>query len=173
MTKNVGLGFAQLARLAASDGHVDEAIGHAVAQQELCQAYVDTLPADVIDPVHKDLVDAGLHVATLMMQAGQTSQAEAALEQAERTARFLYETQPGVFDNAYLISWVHWMHGEIARSQGTVGTALAHYREIVTLLEPWKEKPACREMATVLISNAEGVMEHLRGATEHVAQDML
>ena len=161
LTKNVGLGLSQLARLAAAEGRLEEAVGHALAQRALCQTFLETLPSDAIDPVHKELIDAGLHVATLLLQAGREEEAAAAVEQAETTARFLYDSRPRVFDNAYLIGWVSWMRGDIARRRGDAKAAAAQYEQTIAVLTPWTAQPACRDLAESIITSAKEALATL------------
>lgn len=158
MTKMVGLGHAQLGRLAADQGRLDEAIDHVLRQRAICQAFVAELPEGEIDPVHKELIDAGLHAATLLDKAERHQEAAAAVERAEVTARFLHDIQPGVWDHAYLMGGLLWRQAEAARRDGGLEEAAVRYREIVTLLEPWKEAPACREKTELLIATAEAAL---------------
>jgi tetratricopeptide (TPR) repeat protein len=160
MTKLVSIGHAQLGRLAADEGRLDEAITHVLRQRDLCAAFVAELPAGEIDPIHKEVVDADLHAATLLDQAGRDQEAMAAVKRAETAAKIILENQPGVWDHAAMLGGILWRRGELAREHGDQAEAAARYREIIALLEPWKDTPACREKTAILLQTAEAALAH-------------
>jgi tetratricopeptide (TPR) repeat protein len=142
LTQMVSVGCKRLAILAEMTGQADDAITFAQQRQRLCLEAVASLPEGDVESLHKELLDAEIEVAKLLRKTGRGAEAEAALEQAAKTARLLHDEQPGVWDHASLLALVCQQRAELAVARGERDAAARWFQEAITLMEPQLAKPA-------------------------------
>ena len=119
-----------------------DAITFAQQRQRLCLEAAASLPEGDVESLHKELIDAEIEVAKLLRKTGRGAEAEAALEQAAKTARLLHDEQPGVWDHASLLALVCQQRAELAVARGERDAAARWFQEAITLMEPQLAKPA-------------------------------
>jgi tetratricopeptide (TPR) repeat protein len=155
LTKMVATGLAQLARLDLQDGRPSEALARVEQRRKLCLDCVAALPPDQIDPVYRELADAELQAATLLIDDGQPGEAQPAVDRAARIAAELLDKQPGVWDHAALEATVCQRQAELAAARGEAAVAAEWFGKVVTMMRPQLAKPACQAEAAARISAAE------------------
>jgi tetratricopeptide (TPR) repeat protein len=161
LTKMVGIGFKQLSQLDLQEGRTAEALAHNEQRRQVCLDFLHRLPPDQIDPVHRELVDAELQAAKILIDCGRASEAEAAVDRAGRTAAELLERQPGVWDHAALEATVCQQRAELAAARGDAPLATQGFRRVIELMTPQLAKPACQAEAGVKIAAAEAALDAL------------
>jgi tetratricopeptide (TPR) repeat protein len=168
LTKMAGVGFSQLARLAYESGDEDEAIFLLEKQRQLCLAFVATLPPGKVDPVHNELVDAEMQTASLLAERGWGERAQAAVDRAGKTAAFLLDRQPGVWDHAALQARVFQGEAELATARGDRAVAGDRYAKIIALMEPHLANPTCRGATEALLRSArDGLLDLTENRPAH------
>lgn len=118
LTRMTCIGVSQRARLAHETGDTIEAVDLLDRQRQLCEGFVATLPAAAVDPLHGELVEANLLLASLLAEVGRTDEARAAVARAGRITAHLLDRQPAVPNHAALQVRVVEREAELTAARG-------------------------------------------------------
>ncbi len=166
LTEMVGIGLKQLSQLDLHEGRTAEALATIERRRQACLDFIAQLPPAQIDPAHRALVDAELQAATILMDRGRASEAEAAVDRAGRTAAELLERQPGVWDHAALEATVCQRRAELAAARGNAAVAAEGFQRVIELMTPQLAKPARQAEASEIIATAQAALDAVEtGAT--------
>jgi hypothetical protein len=162
----VGIGLKQLSQLDLQDGRTAEALEHIEQRRQACLDLLAQLPPAQIDPAHRELVDAELQAAKILMDCGRAAEAEAAVDRAGRTAADLLERRPGVWEHAALEAAVCQRRAELAAARGDAAVAAEGFQRVIELMTPQLAKPARQAEASEIIATAQAALDAVEtGAT--------
>lgn len=151
ITKMLAISLSHVADLAADAGQLGEAFDLTSRRQQVSRAFLDGLSPNLIDDVHRELVDADIHAAILLQKLDRRDEAEASLDEAHNLATRLMDEQPAIWTHAILLARVLHQQADVAAAGGDVAKAISLLERETSVLEPWvSHKDAANDTADFL-----------------------